>query len=340
MISTIRSGFLFVWISTQSRLALPILVGLAFHTSILCGQEDPAFAGLKGLVMLDSSIPDFIAMSKLEDVIPNQDNRLENLLLFKKSSLQSRLKQTEAAQRAVLDRLSKIEVESMKLQSELKKNEAEAQSKSYLYSRSKASAEQLLIAAQLELQKVTWELAAEQEILDIAVKDEESPKKLDDIERELAQIDLRSIEAEIEDAEKQLADMPERLKKGAATADDVAKANQALTKSKYALRIQKLRFSELEAKQEALKNAQSAGIKSQIRKLTARKKQIQKDMNDLFSSINDLNQREQIAAQIESTQKTISANQQLRDQLEYKHDEIQLLLDQLNTVELGGKKKD
>ena len=67
------------------------------------------------------------------------------------------------------------------------RHEREAQTKSSVYAISRGSAEQLLLAAQLELQKVTWELATEQELLEsVAKSEEQSRTEINKIEMESA----------------------------------------------------------------------------------------------------------------------------------------------------------
>jgi hypothetical protein len=318
---------------------LPVLVCLSFQAPVLVAQEDPAFAGYSGMIMRDSSIADFIAMSKLEGVFTDKNNALGYLQRTKKYSLEIRLKQTEASQRTVMQKIKEAEAKLQNLVGELQKCEAEAQAKSSVYSTSMVAADQLLLAAQLELQKVTWELASEQELFESVVKEEaNSPTRANELERELAQIDLQSVQSEMQFAEKELAAIQLLEKQGAANASDGSKAKLSATKARNALRVQELRLLELESRQAAQKNAQSAGVKSQIRKLAARKNQIEKYMIELFASIQDLNRRERIMAQIERTQKLIAANELLRDQLESKTEELQALLEQVSAVNLNEKK--
>ena len=100
-----------------------------------------------------------------------------------------------------------------------------------------------------------------------------------------------------------------------------------------------MRLVEQEMKNRSLENAQSAGVKSQIRKLTARKNQIDIYIKELFDSMNNLSRREGITAQIDREEKELAANEKLRDEWSTKGEEIEVLLATLATSEITDKPK-
>lgn len=325
--------------SMHFRVVIAIFVATAIHTSSLRGQEDRAFAHLPGMVMLDHSVPDFVAMTKLEGVFSNKEKEFGYLSRAKKNSLEIRMQQAERTRVAIAKRVSEAEQELRRLQLTLAENDLKAQLKASVYAASMASAEQLLISAQLELQKVTWELATEQELLENVEKSEVNSQSVgNEIEKEALTLELQNIQAEFQFAEKEFAQVQDLYKKGSAGTSEVAKATQSFTKAKNALRLSELRLREQEMKHNALEKAQSAEIKSQVRKLTARKTHIEKYIQELFASMNDLNQRQMILGKIDNAEKALAANEKLHGEWMTKKEEIEGLLSILVNADLTEKK--
>jgi hypothetical protein len=321
------------------RVAITIFLAAAFDTSSLFAQEDRAFAHLPGMVMLDHSVPDFVAMTKSEGIFSNKEKEFDYLSRAKKDSLEIRKKQIQKMQDTLAHRIGQVVAERMRLQLNLEENELKAQSRPSVYAASMASAEQLLISAQLELQKVSWDLATEQELLENVEKTEVNLKTAgNEIERETLMIELQNLQTDLQFAEKEFAQVQELEKKGAIGQIDSAKAKQSVTKAKNALRMSDLRLREQEMKQEAFAKAKSAEIASQVRKLTARKTQIEKYIQELFASMNDLNQRQTIVAKIGRVEKELAANEKLQGEWMTKKEEIEGLLSILDTAELTVEK--
>jgi hypothetical protein len=322
-----------------ARVVIAIFFATAIHTSFVSAQEDRAFAHGTAMVMLDNSIPDFVAMTKLDGIVSDKEKEFGYLALAKKHSLEIRKKHIRNTQDTVIKRIDETEKELNRFQKSLEEMEKKAQSKSSVYASSMASAEQLLISAQLELQKVAWELATEQELLGNLEKAEVNSKTVgNEIEREALMLQLENLQTNLQFAEKELATVENLEKRGAIGASEAAKAKQTFANAKNALRICELRLREQEMKYNASAKAQSAEITTQVRKLTARKTHIEKYIQELLSSMNDLSQRQIILARIGHVEKRIEAYAKLHEESMTKQDEIDGLLSILETAELSEKK--
>ncbi len=325
--------------SMHVRAVIAIFFATAIPTSSLRGQEDRAFAHLPGMVMLDNSVPDFVAMTKLDGIVNNKEKQFGYLALAKKHSLKIRMQQAEISQVATAKRVSEAEQELRRLQLALTENDLKAQLKPSVYAASMASAEQLLISAQLELQKVSWDLASEQELLESVEKAEVNSKTTgNEIEREKLMLESQNIQAEFQIAAKELEMVQELEERGAVAHSEAAKAKQSFTKAKNALRMSELRMREQEMKQDALAKTKSAEIASQVSKLTARKTHIDKYIQDLFASMNDLSQRQAILAKIGRAEKELAANEKTHREWMTKNEEIEGLLSILDNADLTEKK--
>ena len=325
--------------SMRIRVVIAIFFATTIPTSSLRGQEERAFSHLPGMVMHDNSIPDFVALTKLEGIFNDKEKEFRYLSLVKKHSLEIRKKHIQNTQDTFIKRIDETEKELNRFQQRLEEMEKKAQSKSSVYASSMSSAEQLLIAAQLELQKVAWELAAEQELLGNVEEAEVNSKPVgNDIERETLMLQLENLQTNLQFAEKELALVQDLEKRGAIGASESAKAKQLFANAKNAMRICELRLREQEMKHNASAKAQSAEITTQVRKLTARKVHIEKYIQELLSSMNDLSQRQVILARIGHVEKRLAAYAKQHEEWTTKQVEIDGLLLILDTAELTDKK--
>ncbi len=311
---------LLLGIGRQSRIAILFLFALNLHAGSSLAQSEKTY---ESLLISDASIPDFVALAKTDAV---KENSIKLLLKIKKDSLVGRLTQAELT----LDRLNRrkalAEVETNDMRKMIEVSRQQAQGKSSVVPISRAAAEQLLIAAQLELQKVSWDLAGEVASLESASKARDSESKTEAFERQLVKLESKSIEEELQSAEADLQRVESLAKREAISASDVAKTRLSVSKAKNSLAMHQLRSQLAEAQVIALKDAQSAEAETQIRKLTARKSQVEEYIQGLFNAMKDLTPREDLSNRVVRSDQTMATLTRLVDETEAKKDEIKGLL--------------
>ena len=328
----------FAIIAFRPRIVAVILMAMTFGARDSSGQAEHQF---ESMIMSDAAIPSFIANTKSEGIYSDMEKALKPLWTAKKHSLEIRLKQSNSTDNMLRKRVDEAQSQLEHWRKMIDDVMLHTQTKSSAFPISRAAAEQLLIAAQLELQKVTWELASEMALFNAAsdTKNSTVSAAAESYESKLSILESKDMEEDVMAAKRELEIVVEMEKKGAVNASEAAKAKQSFSKAKNALAIQQLRGQLVEAQQLATKNARSAEIQGQIQRLTARKEQIEKYIGELFKAMGELSLRERLLARADQSEKTIATLTQRQDELRYKMDEIEGLLEALNSVEFEVKKK-
>ena len=324
---------------SNALFSILILTAVTLQPRISFGQAEKLY---ESMLISDAAIPDFLAMAKT-DVVHEDSMRL--MFKIKEDSLKNRLKQAQSSFEILKVRADQAEAALERWQNEAEKVAREAQASSTGFPTSRGAAEQLLIAAQLELQKVTWDLASEVElpesvaIASVAIEVEKSEKRAQLFEEQLSIKESERIAEDLKSAEKNLELVDALLKKGAADVSEVDTARQSVTKAKHSLQIHELRSQIAVAQREALKYAQSAEIKMQVRKLTVRKAHIEKYINELADSTNALTAMESRLARARRSEESIATISKSLNELQIKKDEIGVLLEAVKSVEFAEKKE-
>lgn len=326
-------------IAIQSQIVTVILFAMTIGARDSNGQSEQQFQ-FEGMIMSDVAIPSFVANTKLKGQYSDMEKTLKPLWTLKKLSLESRLKQTHSTEIMLRKRVDEAESQLEHWRKNIEDGMLHMQSKSSAFPLSRAAAEQLLIAAQLELQKVTWDLASEVALYKAISDAKDSTKSSTaEFEKRMSILESKGIEEDVTAAKKELEQVVELEKRGAISFSDAEKARQTVSKAMNALAIQQLRSQLVEAQQHAAKDARGAEIQGQIQKLTARKEQIEKYIGDLFKAMGELSSREQLLARVDRSEKNIATLNKLQDEVQVKMDEIEGLLEALNSVELEVKKE-
>jgi len=113
----------------------------------------------------------------------------------------------------------------------------------------------------------------------------------------------------------------------------------SVSKAKNSLAIHELRSQLAEAQHIALKDTNSVESETQIRRLTSRKDQIEKYIGELVSAMKDLYPREELLNRADRINQTIATLTKLVDEMETKRDEINGLLNTVNSEKSDEKKK-
>ena len=321
----------------RSRIVTVILMAMTFGARDSNGQSEQQF---EGLIMSDPSIPSFVASTNLKGHY-DTEKQLKPMWTLKKLSLESRLKQSHSTDTRLRNRVAEAESQLEHWRKMIEDGMLHTQSKSSAFPLSRAAAEQLLIAAQLELQKVTWDLASEEALLKAAAdaRDDTNSATAEHYEKRLANLESKGMEEDVMAAKKELEQVEGLEKKGAISASDAGKARLSVSKAMNALAMQQMRGQLVEAQQIVAKDARSAEIKAQVQKLTARKEQIEKYIGDLFKAMGDLSSREQLLSRADRSEKTIATLTKMQDELQVKMDEIEGLVEVLNSVNFEVKKE-
>ncbi len=330
---------LLVCIAIRPRIVTVILIAMTIGARDSNGQSEQQFQ-FEGLVMSDAAIPAFVANTKLKGQYSDMEKTLKPLWTLKKLSLDSRLKQSYSTDTKLRKRIAEAESQLEQWRKLIEDGMLHMQSKSSAFPLSRAAGDQLLIAAQLELQKVTWDLASEVALYK-AISDAKDTTKSStaDLEKRMSILETKGIEDDVMAAKKELDQVVELEKQRAISASDADKARQTVSKAMNALAIQQLRSQLVEAQQHAAKDARGAEIQGQIQKLTARKEQIEKYIGDLLKAMGDLSSREQLLARADRSEKTIATLTKMQDELQVKMDEIEGLVEALNSVDFEAKKE-
>ena len=320
-------------IGIRSRIVILIMFALSFHARASYGQSEK---GYESLLISDASIPDFLALAKSD---PAKENSIKILLKIKKDSLEGRLTQADLSLERVNRRKEKAESFLELWRKSIDDNMQQTQMKSSVFLISRAAAEQLLIAAQLELQKVYWDLASEVASSEMAAKLRNAESQTELFERQLAKVESKSIEEELHFAEKQLQRTESMEKEGAIDTLEADRVRLSVSKAKNSLAIHELRSQLAEAQHIALKDTNSVESETQIRRLTSRKDQIEKYIGELVSAMKDLYPREELLNRADRINQTIATLTKLVDEMETKRDEINGLLNTVNSEKSDEKKK-
>ena len=324
-------------VSIRPRVIILLFIAMTIQARVSNGQAEKAF---EGMLVSDSSVPELVAVAKTDGLFADKEKSLRFFFKVKKLSLESRLKQAQTAFDALRMRMADTEFQLDAHRKKIEESMQQTQDKPSLFLLSRVSAEQLLIAAQLELQKVTWDLASEMALFENGAnaKDIIYPKS-EVIQRQLIGLESKDLEEELTSAQSDLEIAEELHKKKAISFSDVNKARQSFSKTKNSLAMHQLRSQLVEAQQHAAKNVQSAEVRMQIKKLTARKEQIEKYIGELFHAMQDLTAREQILVRIDRNEKTVGSLSNSQGELQNKMDEIAGLLAVINSVEFAEKKE-
>ncbi len=324
---------------SNALFSILILTAVTLQPRISFGQAEKPY---ESMLISDAAIPDFLAMAKT-DVVHEDSMRL--MFKIKEDSLKNRLKQAQSSFKILKVRADQAEAELERWQIEAEKVAREAQASSTGFPTSRGEVEQLLIAAKLELQKVTWDLASEVElqeseaIASVAIEVEKSEKRAQLFEEQLSIQESERIEEDLKSAEKNLETVDALHKRGSISASDVVQARQSVTRAMSSLQIHQLRSQLAVAQREALKDAQSAEIKMQVRKLTVRKAHIEKYIKDLAVSTNALTAMERLLARARHSEESIATISKSLNELQIKKDEIGVLLEAVKSVEFAEKKE-
>jgi len=325
----------------KSSIIVLILFAIADQPKVSLGQAEKGMDSLSSFLISDASIPDMVALSKMDGLFSSKEKTFGPLQTIKKFSLECRLKLAASSSIELRKRRDLAEFELKDMQSEFEKRMRDAQSKSTSIPISREAAEQLLIAAQLELQKVSWDLASEKAFFESAIleKEDSAAAKKRAIELQARRLEARGLEEELEVAEKELKNAEGLLNKGAADVREVDKIRLSAGRAKNALAIQQLKLRGLEAQEVALENSRSAESKMQIRKLSARKEHIEHYVTELFDAMPTINRSELMRARMIRQEESVAKLSGLLDEQEIKSNEIQSLLSTLQSIEFIEKKE-
>ena len=325
----------------KSSFSLLILLAITVQPKVSFGQAEKGLDSLSSLLISDASIPDLVALSKMDGHFASKEKTFGPLQTIKKISLECRLKLAASSSTILRKQKVQTELELKLMQEEFEKRLRVAQLKSNSLPISREAADQLLISAQLELQKVSWDLASETAFFENAdlEKEDSAAAKKRAIELQATRLEAKGLEEELQAAEKYLKMAEVLLTKGAADINEVNKIRQSASKAKNALAMQQLKIQAVEAQEEALGNSRRAESKVQIRKLSARKEHIEKYITELFDAMSTINQSELMRARMMRQEESVAKLSGLVDELEIKSNEIQSLLSTLQSIEWIEKKE-
>ena len=201
----------------KAWITILILIATVVQPKASLGQGEKGF---ESMLISDAAIPDLLALAKTDGV---KENSIKFLFKIKNHSLKNRLKQAKTSFDLLRKRTIQAEVELEGMQGEVAIKSRVAQSESTGFPISRGAAEQLLISAQLELQKVTWDLASEVALLEIAAITKETAESRTEVyEEQLAGLESTSIAEDLQIAQKELQRAEELEKRGAIGAGEVA----------------------------------------------------------------------------------------------------------------------
>ena len=338
-IHAIRSGRLNLGL--KSSFIVLILLAITVQPRVSLGQAEKGMDSLGSLLISDASIPDLVALSKMDGLFSSKEKTFGPLQTIKKFSLECRLKLAASSSSEHLKRRDLAEFELKEMQNEFEKRMRDAQSKSTSIPISREAADQLLIAAQLELQKVSWDLASEKAFFESVNSEKENSteaKKLA-MELQVTGLEAKGLEEELQAVEKDLDIAEVHLNNGRANISEVDKIRLSVGRARNALAIQQLKRQSVEAREIALENSRSAQSKMQIRKLSARKEHIEHYVKELFDAIPTINRSELMRARMIRQEESVAKFTGLMDEQEIKSNEIQSLLSTLQSIEFTEKKE-
>ena len=312
---------------------LLLVVGLRPSTSF--GQTPKFF---EDLVVSDDVIHDFVAIAKTEGLFANHSKKFGVPLAIKKSSLQSRLQQISTAADEYQKRWNILKHEQQKLQEGFLATVESSRAKSLAIPVSRAAAEQLLTGAQLELQKISWDLAAEMALLenDEAARDVAKSEEAK-LEEELLNTENEKLLAELATTEAELDISTELVRVGAMTQADAELVRRKRESIKAAIAQHQARVNLALAKKRSAESSLQAVSKQQALKLTAKKKQIERYINELLEAMPSVMQNESLSVLATRHEASMASLSKLVDEMETKKQEIMGLLSIIDSVKLDEK---
>ena len=323
----------------KSSFIVLILLAITVQPRVSLGQAEKGMDSLSSLFISDAAIPDLVALSKMDGLFASKKT-FGPLQTIKKFSLECRLRLATSSSTELHKRRDHKESELKAMQNEFEKRMTDAQSKSNSIPISRAAAEQLLIAAQLELQKVSWDLASEKAFFASADSEKEDSAAAEKraIELKVTILEAEKLFQELVAAQKEL-EIAERLVNITVDRTVVDITRQLASQAQNALDIQRLKIRAVEAQEEALGNSRSAESEMQIRKLILRKEHIEKYVTELFDAMPTINQNELMRARMIRQEEAVAKFTGLMDEQEIKSNEIQSLLSTLQSIEFTEKKE-
>ena len=312
-----------------------LLLVVGFRPCTSFGQTPKFF---EDLVVSDDVIHDFVAIAKTEGLFANHSKKFGVPLAIKKSSLQSRLQQISTAADEYQKRWNILKHEQQKLQDGFLATVESSRAKSLAIPVSRAAAEQLLTGAQLELQRVSWDLAAEMALVeneetarDVA-KSEEAK-----LEEELLSTESEKLRSELASSEEEL-ELSTKLKQdGAISQVEMLEVRNRFDHVKAAFLQHEARVNLARAKKRSAENALQAVSKQQALKLTAKKKQIERYINELLEAMPSVMQNESLSVLASRHEVSMASLSKLADELETKKQEIMGLLSIIDSVKPDEK---
>lgn len=312
-----------------------LLLVVGFRPCSSFGQTPKFF---EDLVFSDDVIHDFVAIAKTEGLFANHCKKFGVPLAIKKSSLQSRLQQISTAADEYQKRLNILEREQQKLQAFFLATVESMRAKSLAIPASRAAAEQLMIAAQLELQRVSWDLAAEMALLENeeAARDVVKSEEVK-MEEELLRIESEKLRSELARSEEEL-ELSTKLKRdGAISQVEMLEVRNKFDHVKAAFLQHEARVNLAIAKKRSAENAFRAESKQQVLKLTAKKKQIEQFIGEVLEAMPSIMQNESLSALATRHEASMASLSKLADEMETKKQEIMGLLSIIDSVKLDEK---
>lgn len=313
--------------------AFVILAG-GFRPSTSFGQTPKFF---EDLVVSDDVIHDFVAIANTEGLFANHSKKFGVPLAIKKSSLQSRLQQISNAADEYQKRWNILKHEQQKLQDGFLATVESSRAKSLAIPVSRAAAEQLLTAAQLELQKVSWDLAAEMALLENEDAARSTAKSEEEEQEEyLLAVESEKLKSQLFQAENVVASMKDLVGE-TITNREAAEMRSTLENARlrYVEHQAKVQFAR--AKRRSAESSLQAESKQQALKLTAKKKQIERYINELIEAMPSVMQNENLSVLATRHEASMASLSKIVDEMETKKQEIEGLLSIIDSVKPNEK---
>lgn len=208
---------------------------------------------------------------------------------------------------------------------------SEAQAISFPLPQSRQVAEQLLSSAMLELQKINWDLAAEQGVL-AELDTPTTPTKAQEAEQAISNLEVQSRQVALEYATASLGNTEQLFAKGSASREEVAKARAQVQIAENELKIEISKAELSSAKTSVLLSQLTAETKTALARLNARKKTVEQHIRWLQSVMPEIAENDAKLAEADYMQKSIYKTLDKVSDLQQKMNELQSLKSQLNSV--------
>ena len=252
------------------------------------------------------------------------EDQLKLMIKIKKESLNIRLKHLEVKSDLLMIRMKNKEKEMAEVLEQLEPT-------------SRQASEQLLIAAYIEFQKISWDLASESELLKEAKENSKQISETAHLESQIAAMELDGMRQEIDAAVSSLEKAEELVKGGAVSTTEAKRAREKVAHLKHAFEVQQLRLMLADRKESAIGESQIAEVQSQVRKLTARKQQIERDIADHTVALKQIAQRERLQSRLAQHEESLATLASLKEDLQSKMDEVNALISALDAIEIKEK---